>query len=70
LVYYENQFLYHAWNEVFVGQWIPIDAALHQFEVDATHLKIYSGDLVSINELYIKMMSIVGKMKLEIIEYR
>jgi len=70
LVYYDKQFLYHAWNEVFVGEWIAIDAALYQSEVDATHLKIYSGDLDSTNELYVKMMSILGKMKIEIIEYR
>ncbi|MBN1799698.1 MAG: transglutaminase domain-containing protein [Spirochaetales bacterium] len=70
LVYYDNQFVFHAWNEVFVGQWVAIDAALYQFEVDATHLIIYSGDLAHTNELYVKMICIMGKMKLEIVEYR
>jgi hypothetical protein len=70
LVYYNNEFVFHAWNEVFVGQWVALDTALYQFEVDATHLIIYSGDLAYTNELYVKMIGVIGKMKLEIIEYR
>jgi transglutaminase-like putative cysteine protease len=70
LVYYDNQFFYHAWNEVFVGEWVSIDTALYQFEVDATHLKMYSGDLSALNEVYVKIMKSMGNMKIEIVEYR
>jgi hypothetical protein len=33
----------HAWNEVVLdGRWVPVDASLDQFEVDATHINFGS----------------------------
>ena len=41
---YENgAFFYHMWTEVFVGEWLPIDAALGSHS--ATHLALSKSDL-------------------------
>jgi len=70
LVYFDGRFMFHAWNEVYVGRWVPIDAALNQVNVDATHLKVYSGGLGSPEEMYTKIMRIIGRMKIEVVECR
>ncbi len=70
LVYYDNRFLFHAWDEVYLGRWVPIDAALDQTRVDATHIKIFSGSLDSAEDLYAAMIRVVGKLKFEVLEYR
>jgi transglutaminase-like putative cysteine protease len=70
LVYYNNRFLFHAWDEVYLGRWVPIDAALDQTRVDATHIKIFSGSLDSAEDLYAAMIRVVGKLKFEVLEYR
>ncbi|MCX7918906.1 MAG: transglutaminase-like domain-containing protein [bacterium] len=63
LVYKDGYFFYHAWNEVWVGQWVPIDATFGQTAVDATHIKLIEGDL----DQQIKLLSLVGKINIEIL---
>ena len=41
-------FVYHAWPEVFVGQWVAMDPTLGQEVVDATHVKLIEGGVESI----------------------
>ena len=36
-------FLYHAWPEVYVGEWRALDPTFGQSEVDATHIKLTEG---------------------------
>jgi hypothetical protein len=36
-------FLYHAWPEVFVGEWRALDPTFGQDVVDATHIKLTEG---------------------------
>jgi hypothetical protein len=40
----EGYFTFHAWDEVFVGRWVPIDPSSDQVLVDATHIAIHKGD--------------------------
>jgi len=65
LVYSEEYsgFLYHAWPEVFVGQWRALDPTLGQDRVDATHIKITSN---AIEEPF-KLMELVGRISIEIL---
>ena len=44
LIYWRNGFYYHAWSEVYVGSWIPMDATLPTDFVDATHIKLSVGE--------------------------
>jgi hypothetical protein len=44
LVYQDGAFLYHAWNEVWLGEsWVTVDAIFDQMPADVTHLKLVEG---------------------------
>ncbi len=64
VIYVEGKFYYHAWNEVFVGGWIPIDTTFGQLPADASHIKFVEGDLDRGSEI----IKLVGKIKIEILE--
>ena len=63
VIYLEGRFYYHAWNEVYVGSWVPLDSTYGQFPADATHIKILEGDIAKSPEI----LGVVGKMKLNVI---
>jgi hypothetical protein len=64
LVFLDEKFYYHAWNEVFLGKWIAVDPTFGQFPADASHVKFIEGNLDKSSEI----LRLVGKIKLEILE--
>lgn len=66
LVYQDDGFYYHAWNEVMVnGEWLPIDATLNRIRMDAAHVKLAEGALDSQTDI----ANLIGKLDLEVIDY-
>ncbi len=57
-------FLYHAWPEVYIGQWRALDPTFGQDQVDATHIKLSEGA----EENPMKLMPFVGKVRIEVLE--
>ncbi|GIW48513.1 MAG: hypothetical protein KatS3mg078_2390 [Deltaproteobacteria bacterium] len=57
-----DRFYYHAWNEVFVGDWVSVDSTLGQFPADASHIKFVEGGLKKSANL----MKLIGRIKLEV----
>ena len=66
IVYLKNGFYYHAWPEVWLGEWTAIDPTFGQFPADATHIRFVTGDLAKQAEI----LKLVGKLKVDVIEYR
>jgi transglutaminase-like putative cysteine protease len=66
LTYKDGYFYYHAWPEILVGQWIAIDPTLGQFPADASHIRITTGDI----DKQMQILSVIGKIKIEGLEYR
>jgi transglutaminase-like putative cysteine protease len=64
VVYLDGKFYYHAWNEIYSGEWIPVDATFGQMPADASHIKLIEGDIARGSEI----MGLVGKIKIEIEE--
>ncbi|MDQ7781881.1 MAG: transglutaminase-like domain-containing protein [Desulfomonilaceae bacterium] len=68
LVYTEKVgFLYHAWAESYIDGWIAVDPTLNQVPADATHIKIAvdeTGDEAH------TLLEMVGKVKMEVIEFK
>lgn len=56
-------FVYHAWPEVFVGEWRALDPTFGQDIVDATHIKLSEGGY----EGSVKLMEFIGKVKIDIL---
>ncbi|MEO0079874.1 MAG: transglutaminase-like domain-containing protein [candidate division WOR-3 bacterium] len=65
LVYMEGAFYYHAWNEVFLGSWIPVDATFGQFPASAVHLKIVEGDMAKQAEV----LGVVKKIGIKVLQF-
>lgn len=53
-------FLYHAWPEVFVGEWRAMDPTFGQDRADATHIKLTENS----GENPFRMMEFVGKVSI------
>ena len=54
---------YHAWPEVWVGQWVAMDPTLNQEVADATHLKLAQGG----PENLFRIVSIFGRLKASVV---
>ena len=66
LTYRNGSFYYHAWPEVYFNEWVAVDPTLGQFPADASHIRLLTGDI----DKQVQLISIIGKLKLEGIEYR
>jgi hypothetical protein len=65
-----DEFLFHAWNEVYAGRWIPIDAALDQDQVDATHIALYKGPGNDLLDTGAKIMKAMARLRFEVVEIK
>lgn len=64
LVYADGVFLYHAWNEVWLGtQWVSVDPAFDQMPADATHIKLVEGG----PEAHAALVPIIGRLQLDVL---
>ncbi len=66
IVYMEDGFYYHAWPEVWLGEWMAIDPTFNQFPADATHIRFATGNLDTQSQI----LRLVGKLKVEVLEYK
>jgi Transglutaminase-like superfamily len=64
MVYLRGAFYYHAWSEVWLGQWVSVDPVLNQFPADATHLKFLEGEI----DRQIDILQLIGNLKIQVIE--
>ncbi len=42
-----GSFEYHTWNEVYTGEWVPVDPSHAEIMADAAHIKLGHGNLSS-----------------------
>jgi transglutaminase-like putative cysteine protease len=64
LAYIDRKFYYHAWPEVFVGEWIAVDPTLGQFPADAAHLRFALGGLGRQMDL----LRLIGNLEIDVID--
>lgn len=57
-------FYYHAWPEVYVGEWTAMDPTLGQPLADATHVKILNGGI----ERWTQLLPYLGQVEIEVLE--
>jgi transglutaminase-like putative cysteine protease len=63
LVYLRGHFYYHAWPEVWLGQWVAVDPTLGQYPADASHLRFVIGGLAR----QVELIRLIGRLKLEVL---
>lgn len=65
LVYLDGAFYYHAWNEVYLDGWVPVDPTFGQFPANALRLKLAEGDLSRQAEV----LGVVKKIGIRVLEF-
>ena len=65
LVYVEDAFYYHAWDECWLGDWVSVDPIFGQFPADATHLRFLAGDM----DRQVEILPLVGKVGIKVLAY-
>src|SRR2546421_3779949 len=63
LVPVDGRFYYHAWAEVYLGDWVAVDPMLDEFPAGAAHLRFSIGGLARQAEL----VRLIGRIKLEVL---
>lgn len=61
LLYAGGRFYYHAWPEVYLGDWVAVDPTFDQFPADAAHLRLAVGGLAR----RVELARLIGKLTLE-----
>jgi hypothetical protein len=63
LAYVDGKFYYHAWPEVFLDDWVPVDPTFGQFPADAAHLRLIVGGLARQTEL----LRLMGNLRIDVL---
>jgi transglutaminase-like putative cysteine protease len=63
VVYLRGAFYYHAWSEIWLGEWISLDSVLNQFPADVTHIKFLEGEI----DRQIDLLQLIGNLKIEVL---
>ncbi len=65
LVYLDSAFYYHAWNEVYLKKWVPVDATFGEFPANCLRLRLSEGELSQQAEV----LSVVRRIKIRVREF-
>jgi transglutaminase-like putative cysteine protease len=63
LAYLKGRFYYHAWNLVYLGRWITVDAVFNQIPADVSHIRFVTGS----PSRQLDLMGIIGNIKLRVL---
>ncbi|MDQ4080154.1 MAG: transglutaminase-like domain-containing protein [Gemmatimonadota bacterium] len=63
LAYVGRKFYYHAWPEVFLGDWVAVDPTFGQFPADAAHLRFVIGGFSKQAEL----LRLLGRLRIDVV---
>ena len=63
LAYLRGKFYYHAWPEVYLGDWVAVDPTFGQFPADAAHIRFVTGGLARQAEL----LRLIGNLKVDVV---
>jgi hypothetical protein len=63
LVYVDGSFFYHAWPEVWLGEWVAVDPTFGQYPADAAHLRFVIGGLAQ----QVEIIRLIGNLDIEVI---
>ena len=66
LAYVRGKFYYHAWPEVWLDEWVPVDPTFGQFPADAAHLRFVVGGLGQQAEL----LRLIGNLEIQMVDGR
>ena len=63
LVYLNGSFFYHAWPEVWLGEWVAVDPTFGQYPADAAHIRFVIGGLAQ----QVEIVRLIGNLDIEVL---
>jgi len=63
LVYVDGAFYYHAWPEVWLGEWVAVDPTFGQHPADAAHIRFVVGGLAQ----QVEIVRLIGNLDIEVL---
>jgi hypothetical protein len=63
LVYLDGTFFYHAWPEVWLGEWVAVDPTFGQAPADAAHIRFVTGSLIH----QVEIARLIGNLRIEVV---
>jgi hypothetical protein len=63
VVFLRKSFFYHAWNSIYVGRWVTVDALFDQIPADVTHIRLASG----MQKDQLDILGLIGNLKIQIL---
>jgi transglutaminase-like putative cysteine protease len=63
LVYLNGSFFYHAWPEVWLGEWVAVDPTFGQYPADASHIRFVVGGLAQ----QVEIIRLIGRLNIEVL---
>ena len=63
LVYVNGAFFYHAWPEVWLGEWVAVDPTFGQYPADASHIRFVIGGLAQ----QVEIVRLIGNLDIEVL---
>jgi transglutaminase-like putative cysteine protease len=63
LVYLDGSFFYHAWPEVWLGEWVAVDPTFGQYPADAAHIRFVIGGLAQ----QVEIVRLIGNLDIEVL---
>ncbi|MEM7417680.1 MAG: transglutaminase-like domain-containing protein [Gemmatimonadota bacterium] len=66
LVYVNDAFFYHAWPEVWLGEWVAVDPTFGQYPADASHIRFVIGGLAQ----QVEIVRLIGNLDIEVLDQR
>jgi len=67
LVFDGSRFGYHAWDEVYLGKWIPVDATINRVCIPAGYIKLGENER---SATHVKLLEMMGNISIEITSAR
>lgn len=63
LIHLQGRFYYHAWAEVYLGDWVAVDPFYDQYPADAAHVRFAVGGLAR----QVELIPLIGRLTLEVL---
>jgi transglutaminase-like putative cysteine protease len=64
LVYLDGTFYYHAWPEVWLGEWVAVDPTFGEFPADAAHVRLTIGGLAR----QLELVPLIGQLQVDVVQ--
>jgi transglutaminase-like putative cysteine protease len=63
LVFVNGAFFYHAWPEVWMGEWVAVDPTFGQAPADAAHIRFVVGGLAQ----QVEIVRLIGRLQIDVV---